>query len=352
MDETSQRQPGRHVRRDHRRRWLAVGLAVAVLIGGSYAAVRLWSGEEPSTAAGPGDPAAVAQGAPDPAVSGGASAGPSASASATPRPSVSPSTKASTSPQAPPGGPAKTSAKKGVSVWNFGGLKAALTDVRASWYYNWSSGPSKDAGTSAAFVPMIWGEKSVTDAELARAKKSGNVLLGFNEPDFASQADMTVERALDLWPRLQATGLRMGSPAVAVGADKAGGWLDRFLTGAKARGYRVDFITLHWYGADFSTAAVGHLKNYLQAVYQRYKMPIWVTEYALIKWGANGAVYPSDAQQAAFVTGSTKMMQGLSYVERYAWFALPWPTEGHQGTALYRDGDSPTPAGQAYRAAG
>ncbi|WP_246158721.1 glycoside hydrolase family protein [Catellatospora sichuanensis] len=346
MDETSQRQPGRHVRRDSRKLWLAVALTVAVLIGGSFAAVRLWSDGPGAQAAGPGEPAAVTQGAVDPAASETASAGPSASASATPRPSVS------ASPRSQPGGPAKTSAKKGATVWDFGGLKAALTDVRASWYYNWSSGPSRDAGTSAAFVPMIWGEKSVTDAELARAKRSGKVLLGFNEPDFASQSNMTVERALDLWPRLQATGLRLGSPAVAVGADKAGGWLDRFLSGAKARGHRVDFITLHWYGADFSSAAVGHLKNYLQAVYQRYRMPIWVTEYALIKWGANGAVYPSDAQQAAFVTGSTRMMEGLSYVERYAWFALPWPTEGHQGTALYRDGDSPTAAGRAYRAAG
>jgi hypothetical protein len=62
-------------------------------------------------------------------------------------------------------------------------------------------------------------------------------------------------------------------------------------------------------------------------------------------------VYPTDAQQAAFVTGATKMLQSLSYVERYAWFALPTAKEGHQGTGLYRDGDSPTAAGRAYRAA-
>ncbi|MEV0456607.1 glycoside hydrolase family protein [Catellatospora methionotrophica] len=345
MDHTSQRLPGRHVRHERRKRWLAVALAVAVLSGGSYAVVRLWNGEPATATAGPGEPAAATQGA-EPAVSGSASAVPSASASVSARPS------ASVSPKTPAGAPAKTSSKKGVSVWQSSGLGAALADVRASWYYNWASGPTQGAGSSATFVPMIWGEKSVTDAELARAKKSGKILLGFNEPDFASQSNMTVERALDLWLRLQATGLRLGSPAVAVGADRAGGWLDRFMAGARSRGYRVDFITLHWYGGDFSSAAVGHLKNYLQAVYQRYRMPIWVTEYALIKWGANGAVYPSDAQQAAFVTGSTKMMQALSYVERYAWFALPWPTEGHQGTALYRDGDSPTAAGRAYRAAG
>ena len=44
------------------------------------------------------------------------------------------------------------------------------------------------------------------------------MLLGFNEPDLAEQANMTVEKALELWPRLEATGMRLGSPAVACGA--------------------------------------------------------------------------------------------------------------------------------------
>lgn len=40
-------------------------------------------------------------------------------------------------------------------------------------------------------------------------------------------------------------------PGVATGADLAGGWLDRFLQGAAARGLRIDFVPVHWYGADF-----------------------------------------------------------------------------------------------------
>lgn len=143
---------------------------------------------------------------------------------------------------------------------------------------------------------------------------------------------------------------RLGSPAVAVNAAQPGGWLDRFLSGARQRGYRVDFITMHWYGSDFSDAATGHLKSYIQAVYNRYRLPIWLTEYALIKFTDAGSVYPSDAQQAAFVKKSTAMLQSLSYVERYAWFALPTP-DGKQGTGLYRNGTTPTAAGRAYRAA-
>jgi hypothetical protein len=278
---------------------------------------------------------------------------PSATPSVVP-PSLSPSASPSAPPSVRPSAKAPTkpvrTAKKGVSVWDMPGLGAALKDVGAGWYYNWSSHPSSGAGSSASFVPMIWGAKSVTTAELANAKKSGRELLAFNEPDFTSQSNMTVDEALALWPKLQATGLRLGSPAVAVNAAQAGGWLDRFLSGARQRGYRVDFITMHWYGSDFSDAATGQLKGYIQAVYNRYHLPIWLTEYALIKFTGAGSVYPSDAQQVAFVKKSTAMLQGLSYVERYAWFALPTP-DGKQGTGLYENGTTPTAAGRAYKSA-
>jgi hypothetical protein len=237
------------------------------------------------------------------------------------------------------------SAKKGVSTWDFAGLGAALRDVGARWYYNWSAGPSAGAGTTAEFVPMIWGSGSVTPANLAKAKASGSVLLGFNEPDLAGQANLTVAAALDLWPQLQATGQRLGSPAVASGGAAAGGWLDQFLAGARQRGYRVDFITLHWYGSDFSANATGQLRGYLQAVYDRYHLPIWLTEYALIKFPDT---YPSAAQEVAFIDASTAMLGSLPYVERYAWFALPTSTSGDR-TGLYRDGSTPTAAGAAYR---
>ena len=232
-------------------------------------------------------------------------------------------------------------------------MRAALADSGASWFYTWSAEPAGvKAPSGVEFVPMIWGEKSVTTDALNQAKRNGDVLLGFNEPDFASQSNLSVERALELWPKLQATGLHLGSPAVAVGADRAGGWLDRFMTGAEQRGYRVDFITLHWYGGDFRTAAaVDQLRSYIAATYQRYRKPIWLTEYALISF-SGGTSFPTPAQQAAFVTKSTEMLEGLPYVERYAWFSLPTSDDGKDATGLYRQDGSRTAAGAAYRRAG
>ncbi|WP_329059715.1 glycoside hydrolase family protein [Amycolatopsis sp. NBC_01480] len=239
--------------------------------------------------------------------------------------------------------------KKGVSAANFDGVTAALSDVRAGWFYTWASDPQGiSAPPGAEFVPMIWGQGSVTQAQLDAAKANGTTLLGFNEPDLDGQAKMSVDTALSLWPQLEGTGLRLGAPAVAFGGDVAGGWLDQFMSGARARGYRVDFIPLHWYGGDFSSAATGELQSYIEAVHNRYQLPIWVTEYALTDFSVSPPRYPSSAEQADFAAQSAAMLQGLSYVERYAWFSLSTTTSP---TGLYT-GTTPNETGVAYRAAG
>lgn len=253
-------------------------------------------------------------------------------------------------------GPAvRLDAKKGVSAWVFNGVDRALAKSGASWYYTWAtSHPGIANPRGVSFVPMIWGPGSVTTASLQQVKREGRYLLGFNEPDNAGQSNMTVSQALNLWPRLMATKMTLGSPAVATDAATAGGWLDRFMHGARARHYRVNFITVHWYGGDFRTKpAVGELKSYLKAIHARYKLPIWLTEFALIRF-AGAVTFPTARQQAAFVTAATSMLQKLSYVQRYAWFALPAsPGPSGDGTAgLFRPGAIATAAGRAFEAAG
>jgi len=252
--------------------------------------------------------------------------------------------------QARPAAPADP--KKGVSVWAFSGLHRALVDSGASWYFNWSAGhPGIKNPHGVQFVPMIWGAGSVTRANLRQARRDGHYLLGFNEPDNAGQANMTVAQALHYWPRLMSTGLTLGSPAVATGAATPGGWLDQFMAGAAADHYRVNFIAVHWYGADFATgAAVRQLESYLRAIHARYHKPLWLTEFALIRFGAT-TTFPSAKRQAAFVTAATAMLQRLKFVQRYAWFALP-ATSGDGTAGLFRPGAIATRAGRAFEAAG
>jgi RNA polymerase sigma factor (sigma-70 family) len=319
---------------------VAAAAGTAMVVGTAVVAVHL-TGSGTTAAAAPSSPTVAAS----------ASAAPSPSPSPTPSlpPSVGPTP--TRPPAAPP--PVVTTAKKGVSVWSFNGVNDALAQSGASWYYTWStthSGISAPGGVG--FVPMIWGPGSVTAQALAQAKAAGPYLLGFNEPDLSSQSNMSVDSALNLWPQLLSTGRTLGSPAVATGGATAGGWLDRFMSGAASHGYRVDFVALHWYGSDFVTAnAVGQLRTYLQSVYDRYHKPIWLTEFALIRFSAGGSTYPTQEQQAAFVTAAAKMLGGVSFVQRWAWFALPAPDTG-DSTGLFRSGPQVTAVGRAFEAAG
>jgi len=241
--------------------------------------------------------------------------------------------------------------KKGVNAWTFDGVGAALAESKADWYYTGAAGHDGIAAPpGVGFVPMIPDADAVTAANLAQAQAAGPYLLSFNEPDLSSQSSMSVDQTLSLWPQLMASGKILGSPAVASGAADPGGWLDRFMSGAATHGYRVDFIAVHWYGSDFDTpGAVNQLESYLKAVYDRYHKPLWLTEFALTDF-SHGTHYPSDQQQAAFVTASAQMLTSLPYVQRYAWFALPASDSG-PSTGLFRSGPDATVVGKAFESA-
>jgi hypothetical protein len=250
------------------------------------------------------------------------------------------------------------SAKKGVGTWDFRSVGSGMSKVQVSWYYNWSVDPSRvSRSQKAEFVPMVWNAKTVTDDFLKRAKRSDSkTLLAFNEPDRTDQANMTVQQAIDLWPKLEATGMRLGSPSPAADGALQDGWLDWFMRLAKARNYRIDFITLHWYGGNFNATDVKALHDYVQSVHEKYQLPIWVTEFALMKFDAASpdpkhATYPNGVQQAQFIKDSTTMLEGLDYVERYAWFALPTLTTTSGSGLCQIDGEL-TPSGKAYRSVG
>ena len=306
----------------------------------------------------------------DPSTSSAAAtqaAGPSvpdlpSTAAASPTPSASPTRAASPAPSrsaaasktaAAAAAGVQTSMRKGVGVWSFTGVDQALAESGASWYYTWSSTPQGTGGAKGVgFVPMIWGGSSVTAKALAQAEQSTSCgcVLGFNEPDMSGQSNLSVTQALSLWPQLVATGLKLGSPAVATGAATPGGWLDQFMAGAERHGYRVDFITLHWYGSDFDTsAAVSQLQSYVEAVYNRYHLPIWLTEFALIGFSGGAEQFPAEATQAAFLTDATKMLDGLPYLQRYAWFGLPASSTPSSG--LFTNGPDVTPVGRAFETA-
>lgn len=327
-----------------RPRWpLGATAAVAAAAAGVLLAVHL----APGGTAPAGTPAAVAAPASTRPARTPPATAPATPTTAPPATATTPSRKPVKAAPPPPAKPTP-SHRKGVGVWTFDGADSALRKSGAAWYYTWST--AHDGVTGAGFVPMIWGPDSTDATSLAQAKAAGPYVLGFNEPDMAAQSNMTVDQALALWPKVMSAGSSVGSPAVAYGADAPGGWLDRFMSGAEAKGYRVDFIALHWYGGDFrTTQAVSQLRSYLQAVYARYHKPLWLTEFALIDF-SHGTRFPSESEQAAFLAAAAKMLDGLPYVRRYAWFGLGADADG-VSSGLFRPGGVETLTGRAFEAA-
>ena len=123
------------------------------------------------------------------------------------------------------------------------------------------------------------------------------------------------------------------------------------MTGARARGYRVNFIAVHWYGGDFSTGpAVQQLKSYLQAIHNQVSPAHLAHRVRPDPLRARRPTFPTQAHQAAFVTAATERRQptlpaALRLVRAAA-------SAGGGTAGLFNQGPSGDPeVGQAFEAA-
>ena len=207
---------------------------------------------------------------------------------------------------------------------------AELLDVQ--WRYNWGAGD--ESTLDMEYVLMKHNPKWPTWLQI-NDKQSVTHLLGFNEPMQKDQADMTMQQVLRLWPKLQASGLRLGSPCTTDGTVD---WLYEFLDKAKQRGYRVDFITVHYYKGGWSDEK---FIRWMRDIHERTGLPLWVTEFN------NGARWvkghnPTLKQNAKALAGYCKIMDACEFIERYAVFNMK------NNRAVIADGKL-TPAGKRYR---
>ncbi|MGL5019044.1 MAG: glycosyl hydrolase [Luteolibacter sp.] len=227
-----------------------------------------------------------------------------------------------------------------------------LKAVNSRWMYNWNIEPPTILPAGVGFIPMIYKERSITQENIVRVKSLTKALgikelLGFNEPDAKTQGDTTVEQALDAWPMLQSTGLRLGSPAT-VHPDNE--WMLAFMKGVKERGLRVDFICMHSYGGP----GVDSLVKKIQKVHDLFKRPIWITEFAVADWEAKTAAENRHKPEkiAEFVSQLLPKLEAMEIVERYAWFHGGVSGGPLATSKLFNPDGSLTVVGKAYRAVG
>lgn len=219
-----------------------------------------------------------------------------------------------------------------------------LAALNAKWHYNWNVTPPANLAPEIPYTPQIWGAKTLAYIGAA----SHSVILGFNEPDGAKQANLTVDQAISHWPELMATGARLGSPATAGNPTNPAGWLAQFMEQAAAKNYRVDFIAVHWYAPPNATS---FLKE-IDAIYALYKLPIWITEFSPADWNASPTTpckfVPADAIQ--FMNVVIPELEKRDYVERYTWKTRT-PDDVNLGfAALFNADGTLSDVGKAYAA--
>lgn len=242
-----------------------------------------------------------------------------------------------------------TRSKKGVAYTNRSKDWSHKTSaLGAYWMYSWGNELRDEIPDNVEFVPMFWGKGSVNDANINRIKQliaDGKVkyVLGFNEPDGAAQANMTVDEAIALWPRLEELGVPLGSPATVSPNNE---WMVEFMTKAAANNLRVDFIAVHHYG----NSDVMNMINKLKITYNAYKKPIWVTEFAVADWSASSPSSNrfSEAEVLEFMDKALPALDEIEWIHRYAWFDINQNNAPLYTSSLTDDTSQLTNVGQKY----
>jgi hypothetical protein len=189
---------------------------------------------------------------------------------------------------------------------------------------------------------MIWNQTSVSSALPSGSK----YVLGFNEPNFFSQANLSAAQAASNWPALQANAASAGVAIVGPAMNFCGPaaqchgtdpyqYLKDFFTACT--NCKVDYIAVHWYNCDLPS-----LRDYLEPGgnlegFEQFGKPIWLTEFS-----CDGSA--SVAQQEAYMRAAIPYLEGNSHVFRYSWFSAgPIPN-----AQLMNSDGTPTALGQVY----
>ncbi|PYI05157.1 hypothetical protein BO78DRAFT_470748 [Aspergillus sclerotiicarbonarius CBS 121057] len=218
----------------------------------------------------------------------------------------------------------EASGKRG-AAYNEASLVKTLTSGKSgavSWSYNWAQEADGDMPSGVKFVPMLWGTGSVSTwtSAVEKALSGGSThILGFNEPDMTSQADMSASSAATLYKKyITPYGDRatLISPAVTSSENSGQGlsWFKSFM--AECTSCNVSALAVHWYGGSFA-----QLESFMtEAISTAGKYDIdevWLTEFAL---DADTSGISDQSTAKTFLEKSIAWLDSHPKVGGYAYF--------------------------------
>ena len=160
-----------------------------------------------------------------------------------------------------------------------------LRNVGVMWMYDWSLTPEVCMGIES--VPMIYSKSGVGKP------LGGNSpwVLGFNEPDYFTQSNVTPQQAVSLWAQIEEDNPYKLLIAPAPAGDLT--WLRTFYNTYQVtygRAPRIDALAVHFYSSaavpDASRALRQKLRSYRAQADEWGIKYLWLTEFAHLTQGA------------------------------------------------------------------
>lgn len=243
---------------------------------------------------------------------------------------------------APAEGKRGSSSKRGAAYNDISTVSALSSSGTVSWAYNWAGSLSGNLPNGVEFVPMLWGAKDFggwATAIQTILSSGSNYILGFNEPDMASQASMSPSDAATNYRKYitpHAGKAKLISPAVTSSTDNGQGlsWFDSFYE--QCKDCKITGLAVHWYG---NTAE--EFKDFVQKAMKKASdkglSELWITEFALND-DAQGTKNVNGA--ADFINNVIPWLDSQSGVTRYSYFMC--------AESYLLNGKKLNKAGQAY----
>ena len=171
-------------------------------------------------------------------------------------------------------------------------------------------------------------------------------LLGFNEPDSATQSNMPVSKAIQFWPLLEIPGMPLASPAVATIQGK---WMTKFVRKInKRKRLYMDYVAVHWYGSP----NVSQFQSQMRSIYQGYgsQWPLLITEFAPADWSAKTVAQNrfSPSQVLSFAQRVLPWLEQQDWIYGYAWFPFNATFPPGWSSALFDVHGNQTALGRYY----
>jgi hypothetical protein len=222
--------------------------------------------------------------------------------------------------------------------------------LEPNWLYTWNLDQPEGLPDDIEFCPMFWGggknekfQKKVQSLRPLIQQGKVKQVMGFNEPDKRDQSNMTVERALELWPALMELNVPLVSPSCAH-PDRQ--WMTEFMTGVAKRNLRIDFIGVHSYGGPNARSFMTRM----QKVARMFGRPIWITEFAVADWKAKTLKQNkhSPGQIGRFMREVIPALNASPFIARYAWFSGQPNHKALGNSALFDTRGKLTPLGHLY----